>query len=124
MFCIKDAEELIATKIETNEEALEQNPVFEKVATGHYLIKNTEGFSDDGWYIEMPKDANGNVLVAVQYKQLEDNTIEIKTYAKKRDLESGDVFHNIEKPLDIPADRWIDLRLKELQKEVINEPQQ
>ncbi|MDN5696214.1 MAG: hypothetical protein L0G61_05910, partial [Staphylococcus equorum] len=56
---------LFSEKIELNEEALEQEPVFEKVDIGHYLLKNTEGFSDNGWYIEMPKDANGNVLVAV-----------------------------------------------------------
>ncbi|WP_314341449.1 hypothetical protein [Acinetobacter guillouiae] len=105
---------LFADKIESNDEALEQEPVFEKVGIGHYLIKNTEGFSDDGWYIEMPKDANGNVLVAVQYQQLEDNTIEVKTFAKKFDEETGDIVPNIEKPRDIPTGRWIDIRLKAL----------
>lgn len=116
---------LFAEKIEPNEEALEQEPIFEKVDVGHYLIKNTEGFSDDGWYIEMPKDANGNVLVAVQYQQLEDNTIEVKTFAKKFDEETGDILPNLEKPRDIPEDRWIDIRLKELPKpeiEISNTP--
>ena len=105
---------LFSEKIELNEEALEQEPVFEKVDIGHYLLKNTEGFSDDGWYIEMPKDANGNVLVAVQYQQLEDNTIEVKTFAKKFDEETGDIVPNLDKPRDIPAGRWIDIRLKAL----------
>lgn len=105
---------LFADKIEVSEEASEQEPVFEKVNLGHYLLKNTEGFSDDGWYIEMPKDANGNVLVAVQYQQLEDNTIEVKTFAKKFDEETGDILPNLEKPRDIPVDRWIDIRLKAL----------
>ncbi|ATZ64239.1 pyocin knob domain-containing protein [Acinetobacter bereziniae] len=105
---------LFAEKIEPNEEVLEQEPVFEKVNVGHYLLKNTEGFSDDGWYIEMPKDANGNVLVAVQYQQLEDNTIELKTFAKKFDEETGDILPNLEKPRDIPVGRWIDIRLKAL----------
>jgi len=105
---------LFADKIEANDEALEQNPVFEKVDVGHYLIKDTEGFSDNGWYIEMPKDANGNVLVAVQYQQLEGNTIEVKTFAKKFDEETGDIVPNLEKTRDIPAGRWIDIRLKEL----------
>lgn len=108
--------QLFADKIAANEEALEQEPIFEKVDVGHYLIKNTEGFSDDGWYIEMPKDANGNVLVAVQYQQLEENTIEVKTFAKKFDEETGDIVPNLEKPRDIPAGRWIDIRLKELPK--------
>ncbi|WP_180644717.1 phage tail fiber protein [Acinetobacter bereziniae] len=106
--------QLFAEKIEPNTEALEQNPVFEKVDIGHYLLKNTEGFSDDGWYIEMPKDANGNVLVAVQYEQLEDNTIEVKTFVKKFDEETGDIVPNLEKPRDIPVGRWIDIRLKAL----------
>lgn len=105
---------LFSEKIELNEEALEQEPLFEKVDIGHYLLKNTEGFSDNGWYIEMPKDANGNVLVAVQYEQLEDNTIEVKTFAKKFDEETGDIVPNLEKPRDIPSGRWIDIRLKAL----------
>lgn len=105
---------LFANKIEPNGEALEQEPTFEKVDVGHYLLKNTEGFSDDGWYIEMPKDANGNVLVAVQYQQLEDNTIEVKTFAKKFDEETGDILPNLDKPRDIPVGRWIDIRLKAL----------
>ena len=105
---------LFAEKIEPNEEALEQEPLFEKVNIGHYLLKNTEGFSDDGWYIEMPKDSNGNVLVAVQYQQFEDNTIEVKAFAKKFDEETGDILPNLEKPRDIPAGRWIDIRLKAL----------
>ena len=62
----------------------------------------------------MPKDANGNVLVAVQYQQLEDNTIEVKTFAKKFDEETGDIVPNLEKPRDIPSGRWIDIRLKAL----------
>ena len=117
--------QLFADKIAANEEALEHEPLFEKVDVGHYLLKNTEGFSDDGWYIEMPKDANGNVLVAVRYQQLEDNTIEVKTYAKKFDEETGDIIPNLEKPRDIPTGRWIDIRLKELPKpeiEISNTP--
>ena len=119
--------QLFADKIEANVQAGELNPAFEKISIGHYLIKNTTGFSDDGWYIEMPKDANGNVLVVVQYQQLEDNTIEVKTFSKKFDEETGDIIPNIDKPRDIPVGRWIDLRLKELPKpeiEVINEPEQ
>ncbi|QPF33274.1 hypothetical protein H0S56_06450 [Acinetobacter lwoffii] len=106
--------QLFADRIAANKEALEQEPTFEKIDIGHYLLKNTEGFSDDGWYIEMPKDANGNVLVAVQYQQLEDNTIEVKTFAKKFDEETGDIVPNLEKPRDIPSGRWIDIRLKAL----------
>ena len=106
--------QLFSDKISANQEALEQEPTYEKVDVGHYLIKNTLGFSELGWYIEMPKDANGNVLVAVQYEQLEDQTIEVKTFAKKYDEETGDIVPNLEKPRDIPSGRWIDIRLKAL----------
>lgn len=105
---------LFAEKIELNEEAKQQDPLFEKLDIGHYLIKNTLGFSELGWYIEMPKDANGNVLVAVQYEQLEDQTIEVKTFAKKFDEETGDIVPNLEKPRDIPSGRWIHIRLQEM----------
>lgn len=118
---------LYADKVEMNEEAADQDVLFEKVDVGHYLIKGSLGFAQDGWYIEMPKDANGNVLVAVLYQQHEDNTIEVKTLAKKFDEETGDIVPNLEKLRDIPAGRWIDIRLKGLQKsmpEVNNEPQQ
>ena len=104
---------LFSGKIELNDEAAEQPIVFEKLGVGNYLIKGSLGFSQNGWYIEMPKDLNGNVLIAVEYKQLENNDISIKTYMKKFDIETGDVVANVEKPKDIPEGRWIDLRLQE-----------
>lgn len=105
---------LFADKIELNDEAAQQDIVFEKLGVGDYLVKGSLGFAQEGWYIEMPKDANGNVLVAVVYEQLDNNDISVKTYAKKFDEETGDVVANTAKPRDIPATRWIDLRLQAL----------
>ena len=107
---------LFADRIELNDEAEEQNVVFERLGVGDYLIKGSLGFSQEGWYIEMPKDANGNVLVAVIYKQLPNNDISVKTYAKKFDEETGDILTNLDKPRDIPETRWIDLRLESISK--------
>ena len=107
---------LYADKIECNNEAKLQDITFEKLGVGDYLIKGSTGFAQEGWYIEMPKDANGNVLIAVVYKQLPNNDISVKTYAKKFDEETGDIVANTAKPRDIPATRWIDLRLQELPK--------
>ena len=107
---------LFADRIELNDEAEEQNVVFERLGVGDYLIKGSLGFSQEGWYIEMPKDANGNVSVAVVYKQLPNNDISVKTYAKKFDEETGDIVPNTEKPRDIPETRWIDLRLESISK--------
>lgn len=105
-------------KIDLNQDAEQQGGItFEKLGVGDYLIKGSLGFAQEGWYIETPKDANGNVLVAVVYKQLENNDLSIKTYAKKFDDETGDIVANLTKPRDIPVGRFISLRLHELPKE-------
>lgn len=105
-------------KIDLNQDAEQQGGItFEKVGVGDYLVKGSLGFAQEGWYIEMPKDANGNVLVAVVYEQLENNDISIKTYAKRFDDETGDIVANLAKPRDIPDGRFISLRLHELPKE-------
>lgn len=105
--------QLFADKIELNDEAKEQNITFEKLGVGDYLIKGSTGFAQEGWYIEMPKDANGNVLVAVVYKQLDNNDISVKTYDYMLN-KKGRIVPDLETPLDIPATRWIDLRLQAL----------
>ena len=104
-------------KIDLNHDAEKQAVTFEKVGVGDYLVKGSLGFAQEGWYIEMPKDANGNVLVAVVYEQLANNDISIKTYAKKFDDETGDIVANLTKPRDIPTGRFISLRLHEIPKE-------
>ncbi|HCH9020353.1 TPA: hypothetical protein NNS98_004558 [Salmonella enterica] len=102
---------LFADKIELNDEAAEQNIIFEKLGVGDYLIKNSTGFSNDGWYIEAPKDANGNNLFALVYKTLENGDISVKTYAKKFDIATASIVADISKPVDINEGRWIDIRL-------------
>lgn len=106
--------QLYADRIELNEEAKLQPITFEKLGVGNYVIKGSLGFAQEGWYIETPKDANGNVLVAVVYEQLANNDISVKTYAKMFDPDTGDIVPNTARPRDIPATRWIDLRLQAL----------
>lgn len=119
--------EIYSDKMDLNQDATEQGVItFEKLAVGNYLVKGSLGFAQEGWYIETPKDANGNVLVAVVYEQLANNDISVKTYAKKFDEETGDIVANLLKPRDIPTGRFISLRLHELPKEppvMPNEPQ-
>ncbi|WP_111860198.1 phage tail protein [Acinetobacter sp. CFCC 10889] len=114
--------QLFSEKIELNDEAKQQEIVFEKLGVGNYLVKGSSGFAQEGWYVEMPKDANGNVLVAVVYKQLENKDISVKTYKKKFDIETASIVADLTQPVDIPEGRWIDLRLQELPQEVIDEP--
>ena len=116
---------LFADKIELNDEAQQQEITFEKLGVGDYLIKGSTGFAQEGWYVETPKDANGNSLVAVVYEQLENQDISVKTYKKKFDIETASIVADLNDPVDITEGRWIDLRLQELpQAEVIDEPKQ
>lgn len=105
-------------KIGLNHDAEQQGGItFEKLGVGDYLVKGSLGFAQEGWHIETPKDTNGNVLVAVVEKQLENNDLSIKAYAKRFDDETGDVVPNLTRPRDIPTGRFISLRLHELPKE-------
>ncbi|MDU7561408.1 MAG: phage tail protein [Acinetobacter baumannii] len=111
--------QLFSDHIESNEEASEQNPVFEKIAVGHYLIKNTLGFATEGWWIEVPSDSNGNKICAIKYQVLENGDIEVKTFKRKFDIETASVVADEAQPIDIPNNinneqRWIDIRLDEI----------
>lgn len=115
--------QLFADKIAANQEALEQNPTFEKAGVGHYLIKNTLGFAKEGWWIEVPTDSNGNRICAVEYLTLENGDLEIKTFKKKLN-EEGDIVANLDAPVDIPNNangdpRWIDVRLHSVTKPIV-----
>ncbi|QQN40561.1 phage tail protein [Acinetobacter sp. CS-2] len=114
---------LFSEKIELNDEAQKQEIVFEKLGTGNYLIKGSTGFAQEGWYIETPKDANGNVLFSVIYKTLENGDISVKTYKKKFDFETVSIVTDLENPIDITENRWIDLRLQELPQPEIEIPE-
>ena len=111
--------QLFADRIELNDEAQQQEITFEKLGVGDYLIKGSSGFAQEGWYIEMPKDANGNVLVAVVYEQLANNDISVKTYDYMLN-KKGRIVPDLETPLDIPEARWIDIRLQELPQTDVN----
>lgn len=114
---------LFAEKIELNDDAKEQNIVFEKKDVGHYIIKGSSGFAKEGWWIEIPTDTHGNKICAVEYQTLENGDLEIKTYKKKLN-EEGDIVANLDAPIDIPNNangepRWIDIRLNEIKKPVV-----
>lgn len=111
--------QLFADHIELNDEANLQPITFEKLGVGDYLVKGSLGFAQEGWYIETPKDANGNVLVAVVYEQLANNDISVKTYDYMLN-KKGRIVPDLETPLDVPETRWIDLRLQALPQTDVN----
>lgn len=102
--------QLYADKIELNDEAKEQDIVFERVDVGHYLIKGSSGFADESWYIEQPKDANGNLYHVVEHETLESGDIQIKTFDYLLD-KRGRIVADYKNPLDVQKGRWIDIRL-------------
>lgn len=104
--------QLYADRIELNEDAKKQTIEFEKLGTGDYLIKNSTGLALEGWYVEQPKDANGNVFHAVIYEQLENGDLSIKTYEQK--LEGTRIVADLTKPVDVKENRFISIRLNEL----------
>lgn len=115
--------QLFSEKIELNDEAQLQEIVFEKLGVGDYLIKGSSGFAQEGWYIETPKDANGNVLFSVIYTTLDNGDISVKTYKKKFDFETVSIVADLDNPIDITKNRWIDLRLQELPQPEIKIPE-
>ncbi|WP_109046427.1 phage tail fiber protein [Acinetobacter baumannii] len=112
---------LYAESIELNDEANKQPIHFEKLDVGDYLLKGSLGFAQEGWYIEVPKDANGNTVVAVEYSTLENGDISIKTYKRKFDVEKAAIVADHDNPFDIPEGRWIDIRLHEEPPEPLSE---
>lgn len=112
--------QLFSDRIKLNEEASEQDITFEKVDDGIYLIKGSSGFATEGWYIEQPRDANGNLFHVVEYKTLENGDIEIKTFDYMLD-KKGRIVADYTSPLDIQEGRWIDIRLQEVPKPEVDE---
>ncbi len=106
---VKSASPIVRLFAHHLEEHLEpQGAKLKKVGTGHYRISGTLGFAKEGWYIETPKDANGQIKFITEHTQEDDGTIIIKTYEPTGQgwrPEKGD-------PVDITEGRWIDLRLE------------
>lgn len=91
---------------------------FTKLAIGHYQLIGTNGLAMEGWFIESPKDANGTIKVFIEYAQHPDHRIEVWTYQPSFD--QG--FAQAGAPMDIPAGRWIDIRLNETEVETVIPP--
>lgn len=113
---IKSASPIVkvhADKVVLNEEAEQQNVTFKKNGIGDYTITTESGLSTDGWYLELPKDLNGNPKVAVTLSEV-DGVISLKSYKRIFSMETFTFEPDLDNPLDIPDTRWIDLRLNEV----------
>lgn len=104
---------VFADKVELNGEAVDQDVTYKKNGVGDYTITTVSGLSTDGWYIELPKDMNGNPKVAVTLTEVE-GVISLKSYKRIFSMETFTFEPDLDNPLDIPDSRWIDLRLNEI----------
>lgn len=114
--CITDRLFFPAGEGATNLEA--DGATCEKVGEGVYRISGSLGFADDGvWAIETPRDENNQPLLWVNTAQGDDGTITVETYHREHPSSPSFARNKIAgksdgDPIDIPKDRWIDLRLK------------
>lgn len=104
---------VFADKVELNSDAVSQNVTYKKNGIGDYTITTQSGLSTDGWYIELPKDMNGNPKVAVTLQET-NGVISLKSYKRIFSMETFTFVPDLNEPLDIPDGRWIDLRLNEI----------
>nr|NMN90988.1 hypothetical protein [Brenneria salicis ATCC 15712 = DSM 30166]RBP66482.1 hypothetical protein DES54_1039 [Brenneria salicis ATCC 15712 = DSM 30166] len=81
----------------------------ERLAVGIYRVTGALGLSVEGWTIEIPQDVNGNRLVHVATETADNGDITVYVSKRKFDIETGNIVAG--EPMDIPAGRWIDLRL-------------
>lgn len=113
---------VFADKVELNSDAVNQNVAYKKNGIGDYTITTQSGLSTDGWYIELPKDMNGNPKVAVTLSEI-DGVISLKSYKRIFSMETFTFEPDLDNPLDIPDTRWIDLRLNEIPVENLDDTQ-
>ena len=121
---------------ELNDES--QGVTTERISEGVYRVSGTLGFNSDGAWggpgngIEIPVDDNKRPILWIESKVLQDGDIEIRTYHRtyetgpcstrnveamesgELDAENNPIFVAMPDgtPHDIPAGRWIDLRVE------------
>ena len=116
--------DLYSDRIDTNADGARMNPEFVRNGVGDYTVKNTTGLREnDGWYIKIPNDMNGNPKVAVVVDTDIDGNLSIKTYKRTFSMETFTFIPDLETPLDIPEGRWIDLRFNDLPQENLEDTQ-
>ncbi|MBO2700758.1 hypothetical protein [Shewanella algae] len=105
---------LFSDKVDFNSDSEQQRISFVVNGIGDYSILGTTGFAQEGWYIETPKDSNGNIKCFVEYEQIaqSDGTYNINVKTFEPDYSEGPAKAGV--PKHIPEGRWIDIRLQPL----------
>lgn len=90
----------------------------EKTGTGVYVLDGVEPLAESGWYIETPKDRNGNIYFTLDYEQnIGEKTLTIRTYTP--DYSTGPATNG--DPVDILPNRFVSLRFNEVETPDIQE---
>lgn len=82
----------------------------ERVGTGVYKVRGALGLHSDGWTIEIPQDTNGNRLCFVETGVAADGVMTVSVFKRRFDIDTAMIVAG--DPMDIPAGRWVDLRLE------------
>ena len=93
--------------IECNEEA--EGVTASREAEGVYRVTGSCGLHPEGWTVEIPQDINGNFLCFVDIKTADDGELTVSVFRRRFDIKTAMVVAG--DPMDIPGERWIDLRL-------------
>lgn len=104
---IVDGLHALAGHVSVNDEA--EGVSARKVSTGVYVVTGSVGMAKEGWTVEVPQDVNGNRLCHVTVSETPDGVITVSVAKRKFDVDTAMVVAG--EPMDIPAGRWVDLRL-------------
>jgi hypothetical protein len=104
-------------------------PIVRKISKGIYEIKNTQGISSNGWYIETPKNRNGSVYFNVDYTQnikqpinkiktpISDIVITLKVYERVWNPTSGVHENGVLIDINDLQNRYIAMRFNDIENE-------
>lgn len=105
---IKEASPIVRLYDSGTEEPVQPvGAVFAKPGTGQYVLSGVPPLAASGWQIEVPQDHNGNRLVFVETGH--DAETGVMTVTTSLPVWSDGWVAGT--PIDIPAGRWVDLRL-------------
>lgn len=114
---VKAASPIVRLAHDGIEEPVEPvNARFERLDVGRYAVSDVNPLATSGWQIEVPQDHNGNRLVFVSTGyDARTRVLEVTTQAVVWDAATGLWAGGA--PMDIPAGRWVDIRLSAPQQE-------
>lgn len=84
-----------------------------RLDVGVYVLTGSAGLASEGWQLLPPMDPGGmGEMGVVEAEETESGGITIRLYERKYKLGAdGDIVKTKGRPIDVPANSWIDVRL-------------